>query len=206
MNNRIIVGKNKPPMGITPSVALINPKYPRNVATAIRAASCFGVEQVWYTGNRISIEDGQRLPREERMKGYMDVKLIQYDYFFDSFNDNVIPVAVELCPNAEILTTFNHPENPLYVFGPEDGSIPQVIKKHCHRFVIIPTFHCTNLSAAVYLILYDRLMKRQLAGLDPIVPASKVLNENRGWAKFEDNFGIDYAPGERKTIDEMLAG
>ena len=38
-------------------------------------------------------------------------------------------------------------------------SIPQVTLKNCHRFVVIPTKHCVNLAAAVYLVLYDRQMK-----------------------------------------------
>jgi len=60
------------------------------------------------------------------------------------------------------------------------GSIPQVCLRHCHRFIVIPTHHCVNLSAAVYLILYDRLVKRQAAGLEPVLPMDDVLREQRG--------------------------
>lgn len=127
--DRRIVGKFANQLGITPSIGLVNPKYPRNVAACIRAASCFGVKQVWYSGNRIQIEEGERLPREERMKGYSEVDLIQYDYFVDQFKD-VTPVAIEISPTAEVLTTFDHPENPLYIFGPEDGSIPQTFRSY----------------------------------------------------------------------------
>jgi hypothetical protein len=35
-----------------------------------------------------------------------------------------------------------------------------------HRFVVIPTWHCTNLAAAVYTVLYDRHAKRVTAGLE----------------------------------------
>ncbi|HRZ18614.1 MAG TPA: TrmH family RNA methyltransferase [Methanofastidiosum sp.] len=202
---RDIIGKNSKPIGLTPSIALINPKYPRNVGQAIRAASCFDVKQVWFTGDRVSLDvaKGQRLPREERMKGYSKVELVQFDYFFDQFKD-VTPVAVEVSPNAEVLTTFKHPENALYIFGPEDGSIPQVTRKHCHRFVVIPTRHCTNLAAAIYIILYDRFMKRQLDGLEPILPASDILDEPRGWAAFEDKTGEDYKNDRIFTIEELL--
>ncbi len=63
-----------------------------------------------------------------------------------------------------------------YVFGPEDGSIPPVLRRHCHRFVSIPTKHCTNLAAAVYTVLYDRILKHyQLTGEKP------VLDEQRGF-------------------------
>lgn len=155
-------GKQKAPTGRTPAIALTNPKYPHNVGAAVRAASCFGVKQVWYTGDRVSLgpQKGERLPREERMKGYKDVKLVQFDYIFDQFSKDVVPVAVEMRPNSENLFDFQHPENALYVFGPEDGSILQVHLRHCHRFVVIPTRHCVNLAAAVYLLLYDRNLKQ----------------------------------------------
>lgn len=144
----------------TPSIILCNPKYPHNVGAAVRAASCFGVKNILFTGSRVSLEakKGYRLPREERMKGYKDVTLLNDEYPFNRFS-NVIPVAVEVRPNSEPLPLFKHPENAVYVFGPEDGSIPQVYLQHCHRFIVIPSKHCLNLAAAVYLILYDRISK-----------------------------------------------
>lgn len=171
-------------VGTCPAIALVNPKYANNVAAAVRAASCFGFKQVWFSGNRISFEGNgkkERLPREERMRGYKDVDLIQHDYFFDQFPQGVTPVAIELRPNAEPLTTFEHPENPLYVFGPEDGGLQRMHLSFCHRFVVIPTRHCVNLSAAIYIVLYDRYLKRLQAGLDPDTPIQELLAEDRKW-------------------------
>jgi len=179
------VGKKALPAGKPPAVALINPKYLHNVGQAIRACSCFGISQVWYTGNRVQLDNSQRLPREMRMKSYAEVELVQFDYIFDQF-PTTTPVAVEITPTSEIMTTFNHPERPLYIFGPEDGNIPKVTMQHCHRFVTIPVRHCTNLAAAVYLTLYDRHIKRQLAGLEPILPASEVSAEIKDWASFNN--------------------
>ena len=176
-------GKNrKNKDGVSPAIALVNPKFAHNVGATVRAASCFGIKQIWYTGNRISmdLEKKKRLPREERMKGYRDVELRQFDYFFDEFDQDVVPVAVELRPNAELLTQFHHPEKALYVFGPEDGGLSSMHLRHCHRFIVIPTRHCVNLSAAVYLVLYDRLMKRQQAGLEPTLHINDLLKEHRG--------------------------
>ena len=146
-----IYGKNSKRLGVTPAVALVNPRFPHNVGAAVRAASCFGVSQVWFTGDRMTMDlkGKKRLPREERMKGYRDVELRHFDNFFDQFPDDVVPVAIELRPNSESLPMFVHPEKALYIFGPEDGSIPQVTLKNCHRFVVIPTKHCVNLAAAV---------------------------------------------------------
>jgi len=145
----------------TPSIILCNPKYPHNVGAAVRAASCFGAKSILFTGSRVSLNPskGYRLPREERMKGYKDVMLLNDDYPFNRFNGDVVPVAIEVRENSESLPMFIHPENAIYVFGPEDGSISQMMLTHCHRFVIIPSKHCLNLAAAVYLILYDRIAK-----------------------------------------------
>ncbi len=96
--------------------------------------------------------------------GYKEVEIRQADYFFEAF-DGAVPVAVELRRNAESLIEFDHPERALYVFGPEDGSLDRAVLAQCHRFLVIPTKHCTNLSAAVYTVLYDRHAKRVRSGL-----------------------------------------
>jgi tRNA(Leu) C34 or U34 (ribose-2'-O)-methylase TrmL len=75
-------------------------------------------------------------------------------------------VAVELRRNAESLIDFVHPEHALYLFGPEDGSLGRATLAQCHRFLVIPTRHCANLSAAVYTVLYDRHAKRVHDGLE----------------------------------------
>lgn len=174
---------------VTPSIVLIDPRYPHNVGAAVRACSCFGVPQVWLTGRRVAdkVLEAQRLPREERMKGFSDVQLVLEDRPFEHFK-NVVPVAVELLDGSENLLTFEHPENAVYIFGPEDSSIPVPVRKLCHRRVFIPTRHCTNLGAAVYLMLYDRLVKNHARGLAPALPIEQTLAENRGagWA-VDDN-------------------
>ena len=154
----------------TPSIILCNPRYPHNVGAAVRAASCFGAHSILFTGSRVSLEPekGYRLPREERMKGYKDVKLINDEYPFNRLEEGTIPVAVEVRDNSEPLPLFTHPEKAVYVFGPEDGSIPQVYLRHCHRFLIIPSRHCLNLAAAIYLILYDRLVKQGVVNIEDI--------------------------------------
>lgn len=147
---------------MTPSIIMCNPKYPHNVGGAIRACSCFNAKAVLFTGNRVTLDPPNnkkyRLPREERMRGYKDVIVLNDDYPLNRF-ENITPVAIEFRQNSEQLTYFEHPKNPVYVFGPEDGSIPTVILQHCHRFVVIPSKHCLNLAAAIYIILYDRILK-----------------------------------------------
>jgi len=161
-----IIGKNAVPVGIAPAIMLVEPRFPHNVGMVVRLASCYGFSQVWFTGDRVRLEMDRmgRLPREERMKGYKDVKMIQFDRPLEQFPKDTVPVAVELRPNSERLHEFDHPEKAVYVFGPEDGSIPLSVLKCCHRFVVIPTRHCLNLATACSTVLWDRIIKKHIKG------------------------------------------
>jgi tRNA(Leu) C34 or U34 (ribose-2'-O)-methylase TrmL len=164
----VVTGPVRRGDGRPPAIILIDPKFPHNVGAAVRAASCYGIGQVWFTGDRVQLvgERRFRLPREERMRGYQEVELRHSDQPFDAF-ETAVPVAVELRGNAESLIDFPHPDGAVYVLGPEDGSLDRAVLALCHRFVVIPTRHCTNLAAAVYTVLYDRHAKRVRAGQEP---------------------------------------
>lgn len=157
-----------------PAAILSSPKFSRNVSGILRAANCFGIQQIAFTGERIAedLRNFSRLPREERMKDYKKVDLFNIERPFDYFREGT-PVAVELTPGTECLSTFEHPQNAVYVFGPEDGSIPSVFKRHCHRFISIPSYHCLNLAAAAYVVFYDRAVKAGWQG--------NMLLEDRGF-------------------------
>jgi tRNA(Leu) C34 or U34 (ribose-2'-O)-methylase TrmL len=146
-----------------PAVVLIQPKYSHNVGQAVRIASCYGISQIWYSGTRVKlVSAGERLPREERMKGYADVTLVNDPDPLEALlraSPDATPVAIELRPGAEPLPTFEHPERAIYVFGPEDGSLRGPVLKRCHRFVVIPTAHCLNLATSIGTVLYDRAAK-----------------------------------------------
>lgn len=150
-----------------PAIILHWPKYLHNVGQIVRLASAFGIRQVWYSGNRIMdiMDPETRLPREERMKAYSDVMLINHPDPLTVFKQRVprlTPIAVELRPNSEKLPQFEHPAdayNPVYIFGPEDGSLPGPILKQCFRFVVIPSHQCLNLATSVACVLYDRMAK-----------------------------------------------
>jgi tRNA(Leu) C34 or U34 (ribose-2'-O)-methylase TrmL len=159
----LVVGKNDAPVGIAPSIILENPRFAFNVGMAVRLCSCYGIPQLWFTGDRVQLDldKSKRLPREERMKGYRDVQMINYDRPLEMFPEGTVPVAVEVRPNSERLQNFQHPENAVYVFGPEDSSIHRGLLTYCHRFVVIPTFngYCLNLATAIATILWDRMTK-----------------------------------------------
>jgi len=167
----------------TPAVILVNPKYSYNVGGVLRMCSCFGVKSLLWTGHRVTLDSskGQRLPREERMKGYADVRVYaNQERPLDGFEGHT-PVVVELVPGTQLLPHFPHPKNPVYIFGPEDGSVPQVYRAMAHHFVAIPTAHCLNLSNACGLVLYDRLLKQMQSGEVQGWTMDEFLKEQRGW-------------------------
>lgn len=148
------------PVARPPGIVLCDPKYPHNVGGVVRACAVYGVYEVWMSGSRVPLEgEHYRLPREERMRDYGKVRLAAYDKPLAAFGRSATPVAVEVRDNAEDLVWFEHPLEPVYVFGPEDGNLPASVLGLCHRFVRIPTLHCLNLAAAVCTVLYDRYAK-----------------------------------------------
>lgn len=159
---------------------MINTKYNHNIGGAIRACSCWGFNTLLWTGERVDPKPYERLPREERMKGYKSVEWTRTDRPFDLLPKDVVPVCVELMPTSMPLTLFEHPENAVYVFGPEDGHVPQVYRRFCHHFVHIPTHHCLNVAAAINVTLAHRRIQRQMNGKEEILPLEEMLHEHRG--------------------------
>jgi hypothetical protein len=113
------------------------------------------------------------------MKGYRRVHFVNHARPFELFGD-ITPVWVEVYENSEPLTTFVRPENAVYVLGPEDGKVPRVVRRLCHRFVHIPSRFCLKLGAAVKVVLSHRLMWHQVAGVEPLLPLRAMLHEVRG--------------------------
>jgi tRNA(Leu) C34 or U34 (ribose-2'-O)-methylase TrmL len=148
------------------AVLLIDPKYGHNLGAVVRAAAVFDVPEVRWTGWRADREVTARLPREERLRDYKrkvsfcrEGRERPIDLFV---RRGFTPVAIERRDNYEVLGTFEHPANALYVFGPEDGDLERGTLTACHRFVQIPG-GCLNLGAAVNVVLYDRVRQRMAA-------------------------------------------
>ncbi|WP_420935979.1 RNA methyltransferase [Alteromonas sp. A081] len=155
------------------SIGLINPKNPVNVASILRAAGCYGVASVFYTGQRY------RLAKEFNADTKAFHKVIP-TIGVDSLND-VVPegakvVCVELVEGAVPLPHFKHPENAFYILGPEDGSVPSDVLMWCDHVVYIPTYSCMNLAATANVLLYDRLSKSDFVSGDALIRSSRDTN------------------------------
>lgn len=169
-----------------PDVLFINPKYPHNVGGTLRACAAFGVPGLHWTGDRVKLYDPKvkkkfRLPREERMRGYNEnVDFGPIDLSEKTIRQmfpGSIPVAVEVKNDFESMVDFRHPEDAVYVFGPEDSSIGARYLAQCHHHIYIPTHFCLNLAACVNVVLYDRYAKRLRAGQEPIKDLRDMLTQ-----------------------------
>ncbi|MFZ3430106.1 RNA methyltransferase [Vibrio harveyi] len=140
----------------TAIIGLYNPKSPTNVGAVLRAAGCYDAAQVRYNGTRYS----RAVKFQTDTKNSQErIQLVEMEDLTANVADDVEIVCVELVVGATALPHFTHPENAIYVFGPEDGSLPQEMVDKAHHVVYVPTHGCMNLAATVNVVLYDRMAK-----------------------------------------------
>ena len=159
----------------TASLGLINPKNPVNVASILRAAGCYGVSSVFYTGQRY------RLAKEfnaDTKAFHKIIPTVGVDNLQDVVPKGAEVVCIELVEGAVPLPHFEHPENAFYIFGPEDGSVSSDVLSWCDHVVYIPTFSCMNLAATANVVLYDRLSKSEFVRGDALIRSSRDTNNS----------------------------
>ena len=137
-------------------IGLVDPKSPTNMGSVMRAAGCYQVDQVRYSGERF-----ERAARYQTdTKGMLGkIPPVRMDQLLEGLPAGMKTVCVELAEGATPLPGFVHPEQAIYLFGPEDGSIPQALIDQADHVVYVPTATCMNLAATVNVLLYDRLAK-----------------------------------------------
>ncbi|CAH9065080.1 hypothetical protein PSECIP111951_03624 [Pseudoalteromonas holothuriae] len=157
-------------------IGLTNPKSPSNVGAVMRAAGCYGVNSVFYTGKRF---DNARKFTTDTKKVYQNIPLIGTPSLADMLPLGATPVAIELIEGAKPLTEYTHPKSAFYLFGPEDGSLDKGTLKLCQDVIYVPTQGCMNLAATVNVVLYDRLLKSGVKfNHDEIIRNSRDKNNN----------------------------
>ena len=163
-------------------LGLENPKDAGNVGSVLRALGCYQADCVFYTGSRYDRAvkhgtDTRNVAEKAQMSHIRSLLLVK-----EQLPDDTRLICVELVVGATPLPEFEHPEHALYVFGPEDGSIPQEIINAADSVVYIPTVGCMNLAATVNVVLYDRLAKlgpaKGLESGDKLIKSSRD-NRNR---------------------------
>lgn len=140
------------------AIGLWQPRDGRNVGGSMRAAGVYGAAMVALIG---SSRPGKLVRHPTNtMAAQRHIPVLTGETL-----ERVRPlgcqiVAVEIAPGARSLVSFVHPHAAFYVFGPEDGSLPQDVLDAAQSVVVIPTQRCMNLAATVNVVLYDRLAKQ----------------------------------------------
>ncbi|MFQ2013748.1 RNA methyltransferase [Aeromonas sp. 603607] len=137
-------------------VGLVNPKSPENVGSVMRAAGCYGVDEVYYTGNRFELARRFATDTKQMVE---KIPLLGVDDLMAFIPQGCVPVVVDLIDDATPLPDYVHPERAFYIFGPEDGTLDPKLYGAVKDVVYVPTSGCMNLAASVNVILYDRLAK-----------------------------------------------
>lgn len=156
------------------TIGLQNPKSPSNVDVVMRAAGCYQVKSVLYTGNRY-----RRAAQfnSDVHDSRATVDLVNVNDLLTTKPLGSTVVCVDLIVGAIPLPKYQHPENAYYIFGPEDDTISQSIINQADDVIYIPTYNCMNLAATVNVVLYDRMAKGDLSYAGPKLIRS-VRNSN----------------------------
>jgi len=153
------------------SIGLINPKTPSNVGAVMRAAGCYQVDNVYYTGKRY--DRAERLNTDTQKMG-LKISLTRVDVILESVPVETKKICIEFAEGATPLPEFQHPEDVMYIFGPEDGTISQDVIDDADAVVYVPTIGCMNLAATVNVVLYDRLAKS-----DTSIASDELIRKSR---------------------------
>ena len=156
------------------TLGIINPKNAQNMGSIIRAAGCYGVNSIFYSGQRYGY--ARRFHTDTQNKA-AEIPLVGCHDVLEMKPSGARVVAVELVEGAIPLPDYEHPDNAFYIFGPEDGSVSQTTLNQCDDVVYIPTNGCMNLAATVNVLLYDRLAKlSHIQGNDLLIKRSRDNN------------------------------
>lgn len=135
------------------AIGLVGPKIESNVGGALRAAHCYGAGFIVLEAPRFQHRSTNVTKAQKHIPMIVGNICDHRPY-------DCPMIVIEIMAGSVKLPDFDHPERGLYVFGPEDGSVPRHIMDRAQHFVSVPTLYCMNLAATVNVVLYDRLAKR----------------------------------------------
>lgn len=127
---------------------LLNIEYDINIATMIRTHNIFCGREIFYIGRR-------KMNRRGCVGTYLYEHITHFETFEEaqaSISSDYTWVGVDNRPGAVPLGDFDWPENPLLVFGHENGGLDFLpeLAYNCKHIVFIPqTGSCRSLNVAV---------------------------------------------------------
>jgi tRNA G18 (ribose-2'-O)-methylase SpoU len=123
---------------------------PMNVGNLLRSAHSFGAS-FFFTVN--PVVDLEAMKGSDTSDAFGHIPF----YTFEKPADLILPqktslVAVELVEGATDLPSFRHPQQAVYVLGPEMGSVSPEMQARCDYTIKIPMKFCVNVGVAGALV------------------------------------------------------
>lgn len=134
-------------------IALYSPKFEQNWASIMRLAFNFNVDFVCTIGSRYK---RQCADTPNAAKSIPTFIFDSCEHFLDSYPQECDLISVEIVEKSRNLETFVHPKNAIYLFGPEDSNIPDVLIDKSQYCVKIDSNRCLNQAMCAGIVLFHR--------------------------------------------------
>ena len=139
-------------------IGVENLSKPHNAGSLYRTAHAFHADFIFAIAPTVEV---RKILKVDTSRAARHVPFYAYETIKDlnkPLNSKII--GVELMSGAEDLPDFIHPDQAVYIMGPEKGSLSPDIVEKCDFLVKIPTKFCVNVGTAGAILLYDRYMKK----------------------------------------------
>jgi len=138
-------------------IGVYHPKASVNIGTLWRSAYIFGASFMFTIGKRYVKQ------ASDTMCSYRHVPLfdyVSYDDFKENIPYNARLVCIENKGATRFLDKLEHPQQSIYLLGPEDSGLPDVIlKKNIVVQIKSPKDFCLNVATAGSIVMYDRYVR-----------------------------------------------
>ncbi len=131
----------------------------RNIGTIWRSAQVLDADFMFIIGKRYETM------KTDTMKSWRHTPLFEYPdlaHFVASIPKDTTIIGVELDERSHPLMSYKHPQRAIYLMGSEDRGLSKEALDVCHEVVQIPGKFSLNVSVAASIVLYDRMLKRNL--------------------------------------------
>ena len=133
---------------------LYHPKDKYNWGTVVRSAYNFEADFIATVGSRLPKQASNTCKTERHIPVF---HFVDWNSMRSGLPVECVPVAIEV-DGTLMLESFCHPERAAYIFGAEDGTLPEM--DGWSKRVKIATNRCLNLAVATSIVMYDRHVKR----------------------------------------------
>jgi tRNA(Leu) C34 or U34 (ribose-2'-O)-methylase TrmL len=150
-----------------------NPSYAMSIGSLWRVCYNFDIKEFFTIGKRYEDYNlGRELCICIPLKVADNVRLQNYDTFFDvkdKYKDYTFIASLFPLDEPDIYTSkhkliklsdYEHPENAVYMFGPERGKF-EVLESFDDIITIPIGNRCFNIATAAAILLYDRWLKKR---------------------------------------------